>query len=103
MPHASTWTRIWFGAGSGNSRSTSSKAPPGFDTCTARIIFAMVGSSPWILWRCTAHHGDAANYPFVRIQPNRVLSLPPPISAYCFFIFVSLSSGSRATGTIGVG
>src|SRR2546426_6414893 len=42
MPQASTWTRIWFGAGSGNSRSTSSKAPPAFDTCTARIIFAMV-------------------------------------------------------------
>jgi len=29
-------------AGSGTSRSTSSNAPPGFETCTAFIVFAMV-------------------------------------------------------------
>ena len=42
-PQASTWMRICPGAGSGSSRSTSSNAPPAFDTCTALIIFfAMV-------------------------------------------------------------
>src|ERR1700730_12096612 len=42
-------------------------------------------------------------YPLVRIQPNRVLLRPSPISAYCFFIFVKLSLGRRLAGVIGVG
>src|SRR5437867_318134 len=39
MPHASTRIRTSRGPGSGMSRSTTSNAPPGFDTTTA-LIFA---------------------------------------------------------------
>jgi hypothetical protein len=40
---------------------------------------------------------------FVRIQPNRVLLRPTPISAYCFFILLKLSLGRRLAGMIGSG
>src|SRR5438128_370845 len=56
-PHASTLMRIWPESGSGSSRSTSSNALLGFETCTALIIFGMASPIPAFARDCFAMHG----------------------------------------------
>src|SRR5437016_14514694 len=77
MPHASTFTRTCPGSGSGMSRSTNSKSPPGLLICAAFIFvlikcfYLSIALSPFPIFILIDFHPQ-----HLTVKPAAVKSLP---------------------------